>query len=93
MKLLLADYNVKLQRFACCLAEKALTLLNKMEMGISCVKELKELQYYTILLEVLRCYTVDDNLTVEEQDLVNAFTTCQLASKLEEFENYCGICC
>jgi len=88
-----ADYNLKLQRYSCCLANKGLTLLNKIELGIACVEELKKFQYYTILLEVLRCYIVDDTLASDTQDCRNAFCECKLISKLEEFDNYCGVCC
>ncbi len=94
MKLIyLSDYNLKLQRYSCCLASKGMTLLNKLELGIICVKELKKYQYYTILLEVLRCYTIDDSLSSDIQDESNPFSECQLYKKLEEFDKYCGLCC
>jgi len=88
-----SDYNLKLQRYSCCLANKGLALINKQNLGIDCYCELRKFQYYTILLEVLRCYKVDDSLSSELQDERNPFKECKLLSKLEEFDNYCGICC
>jgi hypothetical protein len=87
------NFNLKLQRFSCCLANKGMALLNKQNLGIDCYCEFRKFQYYTILLEVLRCYLVDDDLTTDIQDERNAFCESKLLSKLEEFDNYCGICC
>ena len=92
MKLTLAEYNTKLACLSCCLADKACTLLNKLNMGIACEDEFTELKFYSILLEVLRCYTIDDSLTEEEQDLLNPFSYELLEVNLERFTDYCGIC-
>lgn len=92
MKLTLLEFNTKLACLSCCLSDKAITLLNKQKMGIGCADEFLWLKYYTILLEILKCYTVDDTLTVEEQDEVNLFNECTLKEKLEQIENFCGLC-
>lgn len=91
-KLTLSEYNSKLACFSCCTADKGLTLLNKLKMGIACKGEFDKLKYFTILLEVLRCYTIDDTLTIDEQDCKNAFDYSHLVSRIEDFEIYCGIC-
>lgn len=92
IKLTLEEYNSKLACFACCIADKGISLLNKLQMGIACTEEFKKLKYFTILLEVFRCYTIDDALTIDEQDCENAFDYSYLVSRIEDFENYCGIC-
>lgn len=91
-KLTLSQYNTKLSCFACCLANKSLTLLNKLNMGIACTEEFKKFKYYSLLLEIMRCYTIDDSLTIDEQDCENSFDYSYLVSRIEDFEIYCGIC-
>lgn len=91
-KLTLSEYNSKLACMSCCIADKGITLLNKLKMGIACNAEFEKLKYFTILLEVLRCYTIDDSLTIDEQDCENVFDYSHLLSRIEDFEIYCGIC-
>ena len=91
-KLTLIEYNSKLACMSCCIADKGLTLLNKLKMGIACEKEFNTLKYYTILLEVIKCYNLDDTLTIDEQDCTNDFDYSFLVSRLEDFNIYCGIC-
>ena len=92
MKLTLEEYNSKLACFACCLSNKSLELLNKLQMGIACEEHFNKFKYFTILLEILRCYTIDDSLTIDEQDCENCFDYSYLVSRIEDFNTYCGIC-
>lgn len=86
------NFNVRLQLISCCLADKAKQISDKQKLGVNCVEELKKLQYFTILLEILRCYTVDDSLTEEDQDAINSFDACTLDKVFENFSKYCKEC-
>jgi len=92
IKLPKQNFDVRLQLIGCCLAEKATVIRNKQRFGTACVEEIKLFEYFIILLEVLKCYTVDDTLTTAEQDDINIFDTCVLDDVFEKFAEYCDIC-
>ncbi len=53
------DLKYRLQNIQCCLPNKATTLLNRINLGINCCNEERELNIATAYLDILRCYITE----------------------------------
>lgn len=53
------DLKYRLQNIQCCLPNKATELLNRINLGINCCNEERELNIATAYLDILKCYITD----------------------------------
>lgn len=74
------------------MANKAEEIRIQNGLGMTCSSDLRKFKYYTILLNMLKCYTVDDSLTEDAQDLINCLTTDEVDIIFAKFMEYCDHC-
>ena len=86
------NFELRLQHIGCCLADKAEALRVQLSLGFSCSESTILFQYYSVMYELLKDYTVDDNLTCEEQKLINCLTEKELENIFAHFSDYCTHC-
>lgn len=91
-KLTLIDFTVRLQLISCCFAEKACELVSQMHLGLACEEAIEKLKIMATSIEVLKCYTVDDTLTKDEESALNTITYEQMEGIINMFIEECGLC-
>jgi hypothetical protein len=92
VKLTLQDYTVRLQLISCCLADKAAAIAYKVKLGMFCEDAIEEFKLLMITLDTLKCYTMDDSLTIEAQDLVESIPYAKILTMLDFFIGECDLC-
>ena len=92
LKLTEANFNKRMQLIGCCLGSQTENLFDSMSIGSACRGDIKKLEFFTILREILLCYTVDDNLTVDAQDLINCLSQSEILLIFERLSEYCDQC-
>lgn len=91
-KLTEQDYLVRLQLISCCFAEKAEKLVSRLELGIACPEEITQYEVLALFLELLKCYTLDDTLTITEEDDIHSITYEEMNDIIEVFVSKCNLC-
>ena len=92
VKLPKANFDLRMQHIGCCLADKAEFLRVQLTLGFTCSESTILFEYYSVLYELLKDYTVDDTLTCSGQDLINCLTTDEIDIIFSKFANYCSHC-
>ena len=92
VKLPKANFDLRLQHIGCCMADKAESVRIGLTIGIVCKEDVRLFKYYSILLDMLKCYTVDDTLDCDAQDLINCLTTTEVDIIFARFADYCSHC-
>lgn len=92
VKLPKANFELRLQHIGCCLADKAEALRKQLTLGFACSESTILFEYYSVLYELLKDYTVDDAIDCDAQDLINCLTTDELDTIFAKFADYCNHC-
>lgn len=92
IKLPKANFTARLKLIGCCMANKGYNLGVSLSLGRSCIEDVKLFEYYSILLEILKCYNMDDALTTDEQDEINCLTYEEVMNIFNKFSDYCSQC-
>ena len=91
-KLTEQDYTVRLQCMACCIADKAYNVAYDLKLGICCEEDILELKVLVATLDALKCYDMDDTLTIEEQNEIECLTYQEVLNMIALFVDRCDLC-
>jgi hypothetical protein len=90
------DLQVRMQKFACCVPNKAYKIALQLEIGIECKQDVRNLNMARKLMDALKCYqtnlTPAIDVTYTDENEANCLTRAQVDCMFQWLASYCCLC-